>query len=456
MRILQLKKRLFVVAVCVIFICFTVHVAEAQTFDFSKIIFNNHTYHPDIASVKVGVRGITEDEIEMAKARSIGAEKLAFFPPVIHLNGDDKIVLTFDDLSSNMKYMRYTLIHCTYDWKPTTTLNVNEYLSRFTEGDVINYTHSRNTLQAYVSFEISFPNENIEISKSGNYLLYVYEDDGGKIIPLITRRIMVVENMVTITPNIQQSTNINERFTHQEITFQIDLNNQRLLNPTNTLKVLVMQNERYDNALLITTPYINQGNVLMYNQRGSITMEGGNEFRIFNTKSLRSNMEGVERIAYLSDNAHVYLFLEGDRQYKAYASYIDINGYYFNETIDFYTVDEADYARVHFRLQYDKPVNGSIYVFGELTNWQLMEEAKLKYMDMARSWQTDLYVKSGYYNYMYLFVPEGSNVATADLIEGNHWETENRYTFFVYYKPDPSSYDRIIAYTTKYAFPKIK
>ena len=111
MRILQLKKRLFVVAVCVIFICFTVHVAEAQTFDFSKIIFNNHTYHPDIASVKVGVRGITEDEIEMAKARSIGAEKLAFFPPVIHLNGDDKIVLTSDDLSSNMKYMRYTLIH---------------------------------------------------------------------------------------------------------------------------------------------------------------------------------------------------------------------------------------------------------------------------------------------------------------------------------------------------------
>ncbi|MDD3281124.1 MAG: DUF5103 domain-containing protein, partial [Bacteroidales bacterium] len=259
-----------------------------------------------------------------------------------------------------------------------------------------------------------------------------------------------------ITPNIQQSTNINERFTHQEITFHIDLNNQRLLNPTNTLKVLVMQNERYDNALLITTPYINQGNVLMYNQRGSITMEGGNEFRIFNTKSLRSNMEGVERIAYLSDNTHVYLYLEGDRQYKAYASYIDINGYYFNETIDFSTVDEADYARVHFRLQYDKPVSGSIYVFGELTNWQLMEEAKLKYMDMAHSWQTDLYVKSGYYNYMYLFVPEGSNIATSDLIEGNHWETENRYTFFVYYKPDPSSYDRIIAYTTKYAFPKIK
>jgi len=77
-------------------------------------------------------------------------------------------------------------------------------------------------------------------------------------------------------------------------------------------------------------------------------------------------------------------------------------------------------------------------------------------MEYARTWQTQLYLKSGYYNYIYLFVPEGSNVASADLIEGSHWETENRYTFYVYYQADKSSYDRIIGYNSKYSFPKNK
>ncbi len=456
MIIWQTQKKPFIKLGLIGLILFFSGLLKSQSIDFSTLLFTNHIYHQDIASVKVGVSGNGEKESEMARATTIGADNLAFFPPLIHLNSGDKIKLTFDDLSGEIKYMKYTLIHCTYDWKPTASLNVNEYLSRFTEEDVINYAYSRNTLQPYVSFSVSFPNENIQISKSGNYLLYIFEDQGGKIIPLITRRIMVVENLATVTADILQSSDIPLRLTHQEINFQIDLNNQRLNNPAGNIKVLIMQNERYDNALLITKPYINQGNILLYNERGGINIEGGNEFRVFNIKSLRTIMEGVERITSLNGHTHAFLYTEEDKHYKVYENNIDINGYYFNETIDYNTVGEADYVNVHFRLKYDKPIKGSIYVFGELTDWQLLEDAKLKYMEYARTWQTDLYLKSGYYNYMYLFVPEGSSVASADLMEGSHWETENRYTFFVYYKSDPSSYDRIIGYASKYSFPKNK
>ena len=429
---------------------------HSQTVDFSQLVFDNHVYHEDILSVKVGVTGHATQEVEMAKAKAIGADNLAFFPPVIRLHTSDKIKVTFDDLSGEIKYMRYTLIHCTYDWKPTNTLNPNEYLNRFTEDDIINYSFSRNTIQPYVSFSFSFPNEHIEISKSGNYLLYIYEEQGSKIIPLVSKRIMVVEDLVTLTADIIQSSNIPERFTHQEINFQINLNNQRFNSPASNIKVLIMQNERYDNALLVTKPYVNQGNILQYNERGGVTIEGGNEFRTFNIKSLRMTMENIEKISYYDDDYYVYIYTDEDRQYKAYANHIDINGYYFNETSDFATVGEADYAHVFFRLKYDKPFQGDIYVFGELTNWQLQENAKLTYKEYARTWQTDLYLKSGYYNYMYLFLPEGSSVATANLIEGSHWETENRYTFYVYYKSDRSSYDRIIGYNSKYSFPKNK
>ncbi len=426
--------------------------AKSQEIDYDSFIYDNYIYSEDIASVKMEIT--TNDEFENLKTR--GANNMAFFPSVINLHSEDQIKLTFDDLSGDFKYMKYTLIHCTHDWKQTTTLHRNEYLSRFFDDEVIDYTYSRNTMQPYISFIVKVPNENIKIEKSGNYLLYIYQEDGGKIIPLITRRFMVVENIVTIIPNILQSSNISDRFTHQEINFEIDLNNQRFNHPTNNMKVLLMQNERYNNALLINKPYINQGNKLLYNERGAITMEGGNEYRVFNIKSLRTLMENVERISYQSDAVHVYLYTDEDRHYKAYESNKDINGYYFNETIDATTIDEADYAYVHFRLKYDKPFNGDIYVFGELTNWQITKEAKLSYMEYARTWQTQLYLKSGYYNYIYLFIPEGSNIASVDLIEGSHWETENRYTFFLYYQADKMSYDRIIGYTSKYSFPKNK
>ncbi|NLE63714.1 MAG: DUF5103 domain-containing protein [Bacteroidales bacterium] len=444
-------KHLFILA----FVSIVV-ILPAQTDDYDDLIFNNQVYHDDMASVKIEILGASDYYDEFSATSIAGSSSLFFFPPVIRLFTEDKIKCSFDDLSADARFMKYTLIHCTHDWKPTSTLRTNEYLSRFTSDDIIDYTFSSYTLIPYVSFAFSFPNDNIQITKSGNYLLYVYEDKGGEKIPLFTRRFMVVENLVKLTPAIQQSSNIAERFTHQEITLHLDYNGQRLINPPGNLKVLIMQNERFDNALLLTKPYIIQTTGLQYNERGAITMEGGNEFRTFNIKSLRSPMEGVERIANLNNATHVYLYLEEDRKYKAYSSNIDINGYYFNETIDFSSAAESDYAYVHFRLKYDKALKGNIYVFGELTDWNFLEEAKLNYVENAGYWQTSLLLKSGYYNYMYLYVPENSKVASADLIEGSHWETENRYTFFVYYKPDPSSYDRIIGFTTKYAFPRTK
>ena len=445
------KKQLFALVLFLPFIF-----SRAQTYDYSRLIFNNYIYHEEIASVKIGVVGSESNYDQSVGASYLGNNSLAFFPPVIRLFTDDKIKCSFDDLSGDVRFMKFTLIHCTYDWKPTTTLHTNEYLSKFMSDDIIDYTYSTYTFLPYVAYSFSFPNDNIEISKSGNYLLYVYEDNGGESIPLFTRRIMVVETMTKLIPTIIQSTNIPERFTHQEITLQVDYSGQRLINPAENIKVLIMQNERFDNAILLTKPYMVQSSNLMYNERGAITMEGGNEFRTFNIKSLRIPMEGVQQIVNRSDAIYAYLYPDEDRKYKSYVNHIDINGYYFNESIDYNAVGEADYAYVQFRLKFDKPLKGNIYVFGELTSWNFLEEAKLKYVENTAYWQTELLLKSGYYNYMYVYIPENSHVASTDLIEGSHWETENRYTFFVYYNPNPASYDRIIGYTSKYSFPKVK
>jgi hypothetical protein len=106
---------------------------------------------------------------------------------------------------------------------------------------------------------------------------------------------------------------------------------------------------------------------------------------------------------------------------------------------------EAEYTMVHFRLLYDEPViNGNIYVFGGLTNWIYGPHSLMKYNFEERAYETSIYLKQGYYNYEYVYVADGSNEADATFIEGNHFETENNYSIYVYHRPMGGQYDQLI------------
>ena len=83
-------------------------------------------------------------------------------------------------------------------------------------------------------------------------------------------------------------------------------------------------------------------------------------------------------------------------------------------------------------------------MFGKLTDWQIIPEAKLKYNNIYQYWETDFLIKQGMYNYQYVYVPTGTNTIDATYIEGSHYETHNNYTILVYFQEEGSSYDRLI------------
>ena len=56
-------------------------------------------------------------------------------------------------------------------------------------------------------------------------------------------------------------------------------------------------------------------------------------------------------------------------------------------------------------------------------------------------------LKQGGYNYTYAFVPKGSDKATLQNVEGSHWETENEYQVFVYYRGFGERYDHLLCVT---------
>ena len=414
--------------VCGLFCLLFAGLWQLQAQDFQGIVYDNHVYDEAIGGLKVAV----------ADAHCA--------PLVIALGGGQYFNISFDDLNAQLRDLKYTVIHCTYDWKPTPSLMKSEYLSGFGEGYISEYTYSMTTLQHYLNYRFTFPNDDMQPTKSGNYLLCVYEDEDHL---LFTYRLMVVEEKVSVHPEFQASSNVAERFTHQEIRFQVKPEAQRLINPSQSVKVVLMQNRRADNAMLFPKPYAQQGDVLLYDKAGDNTLEGGSEFHRFNMRSMVKTLENVREVSRTEENYHVYVYPDLDRSFKPYISESDIDGCCLllsdTEALAF----ELDYARAHFELQYDHPLDGDLYLFGELTHWRFLPEAKMTYRPDRHSYTGDLYLRAGYYNYTYLYVPRESSRGDWS-VEGTHWETENEYVFLVYYHPGGTDYDQLVGYRQSY------
>lgn len=404
---------------------------EIDSSDYYKsnyLRYENFAYQPGIKSVLLTLK---TDELQ---------------PPIIRLNSDDQLLLRFDDLSAEFKNLSYTFIHCNADWQPS-ILSETEYMQGFTENFITDYTFSLNTLQKFIHYQVEFPNSNSQLTKSGNYIIFVYQDNN-KEKPVLTRRFILYEDKVQITPRVKRPTLTPYRNYKQEIDFTINHSGYPLINPYSDLKVVLMQNFRWDNAITNLKPLFIKGEELIYDYEEENLFPGNNEFRNFDIKSLRFQ---TERINYyvLSDTAnHAYLLTDEKRSYSRYSTIRDINGNYVvrvQEGAD--NNRDADYVWVHFRLSMPLPLTtGSLYVFGALTDWTFKEEAKLKYDERTETYYTSLYLKQGYYNYVYTFLEDGKTTSDDATIEGMHFETENDYGILVYHRPPGRYFDEVIAF----------
>ena len=144
----------------------------------------------------------------------------------------------------------------------------------------------------------------------------------------------------------------------------------------------MMQNNRSDNVINGIQPNFVKNNELVYDHDEDNLFEGGNEFRGIDLKNLKFKPSMIEDVVVEKDKYyHVYLMDDEPRSYLRYSTMEDINGKFLIKKDDALNTDiEADYLYVHFSLPYDMPeTNGDIYIFGQLTDWQLNEDYKMIY-----------------------------------------------------------------------------
>ena len=365
--------------------------------------------------------------------------------PVAQLgNGDEQLTLTFDDLEQVDRYYKYTFIHCTHDWKPS-EMNPIEYLDGFMEDELTEYNYSFNTVTHYVHHSLTFPTPNMRFTRSGNYILFVYDDTPDK--PVLTRRFMVLEtDPAGIDGEVHAASDVNDRFTKQEIDFSVATGNYLIRNPILTVHATIKQNGRWDNAIYGLTYRAGYPGVLSFDfDDGRNVMPGGAEFRTFDISTLHSNADRIVGITYANHENQAYVLQDEARPFGAYESRSTMKGDCFFRNRDMQNAYSEDDVNTHFTLKCPFPIEGgSVYVFGKLTDWRILPEAKLKYNSNYQYWEADFLIKQGMYNYQYVYVPTGTSTIDATYIEGSHFETLNNYTVLVYFREEGSSYDRLI------------
>ena len=363
---------------------------------------------------------------------------------------ENTLEISFDEMSHDVHQYSYRVVHCNRDWTES-DISSYEYVDGFTTADIVDYEHSMNTQQAYTHYSFAFPNEDMQLKASGNYVVQIYEDgDQEQVVAEVCLR--VVEPIVGIDMNVRANTDIEFNGRYQQL--DIDVQTKALnLCDVGEVKVVVEQNGRWDNQVVLEKPTFVEPNRLRYVNQKSLIFEGGNEFRRFDSYSTYYAGYHVSRIAYQQGDYHAVLEADkvrgtmaagAGREGLGYLTDVDANGQWVvNCEKSDYVDTEAEYMWVHFILPVNMPLMTPVFVGGDLFHNTYTMANMMQYDAENKCYYLYAYLKQGGYNYMY-YTRDANGVVSLLSIEGSHWQTRNEYAVDVYFRPFGGRYDRLV------------
>ena len=394
-----------------------------------RVRFENHVYDPGIHTVLLYPTDGGEDGRFMLQ------------DPVVLLGDDVPLRLEFDELGNQFRNYYVRLIHCNGDWTKS-ILNDIEFLDQYNQFLIDDYEISINTRLPYLHYRFRLP----RVKVSGNYLLLVFRENDEKDV-VLTRRFVVYEDQVNVRTEVKFSTGIPERPTHQQVDFEVYYPRFDMVNPQLNVRAVVRQNGRWDNALQLKPLFFDPNERTLdyryFNLENNFL--GLNEYRNMDLRSIRFQGLGVGRVVREDDRVDMYMQPDLPRRQSVYAQLIDINGRLVIENFEQRRgAAEADYVYTHFELR-TPPVEGEVYVFGQLSNWETRPETRLTYDADKGAYEGVLLLKQGYYNYSYAWrKPDGT--LDESYFEGSYNITENRYDVLIYYRNPATRADRVVGY----------
>lgn len=351
--------------------------------------------------------------------------------------------LQFDDLFGNEADYFYEIIHCDYNWIPT-DIPKNEYLQGFDNQRIQDYTNSFNTLQIYSHYKLAIPNQHTQqLLISGNYMLKVLNSDRELV---FSRKFILHEDLASVPIQVKRARTVPNLESKQNLEFTIKSKIITFQNPLKNIKVVLLQNGKFNSAIKNIKPQYTIGNDLIYKYDAETQFWAGNEFLYFENKDIRAANNNVSRVDSSTDIYNSYLYTNNARTNFPYSITQDINGNFVVRNLNAANDEiEADYAWVYFSLSAPTfRLNKDIYINGMFNNYSLAPEYKMDYNPKKGIYEKALLIKQGFTNFEYTVADTNKKIDYPNAIDGNFYQTENDYTILVYYRENTDRYDRVI------------
>jgi hypothetical protein len=359
--------------------------------------------------------------------------------PAITSVEQQNLMLEFDDLNSNREIYYAKIIHCNYDWTKSVLMDL-DFLDVYNEFTINNYEYSMDSHIPYNHYWFNVP----QVKIPGNYLLIVYRG-GNKEDLILSKRFMVYDTRVNF---------VNERnlvgagsvaSLNQQFNFTINYKNMEVINPLDNFKVVIRQNQRWDNLASDVRPSFvreveKEIEYRFFDEKKMF--KGGNEFRYFDLRSLISPGWNVATVNKTTKPFEAFIQRDKPKTNEAYSQLKDLNGGFILDNYDYREASFSNYVYVNFTLA-SRPLPGDVYVTGAFNYWNLDDENLMYYDSAAKEYQGRTLLKQGRYDYQYIVK---SDELPPYYIEGSHFETENSYEVFVYYRPFNPKADLLIGY----------
>ena len=354
----------------------------------------------------------------------------------------DTFQFQFDDLFGNEANYYYKITHCDYDWKQS-QLSVNEYVNGFDTQRIQDYSNSLNTLQIYSHYKISFPNKFTQLKVSGNFIISVLNDDKEVV---FSRKFIVYENLVSVPVQVKRARNVKEVNFKHNIDFSVKSASINFQSPLTNIKVLLMQNGKFNNAITNIKPMYTIGNDLIYKYDAQTQFWAGNEYLYFENKNIRASNNSIAHVDTSSSIYGFYLYANSPRNNSPYTYFPDINGNFVVNNISAENNEiEADYSWIYFSLSAPSYFGKKdIYITGMFNNYALTDENKMDFNSSKGTYEKALMIKQGFTNYQYVIANEKGKIDEENAVDGNFYQTENNYFAIIYYRENNQRYDRVI------------
>ncbi len=355
--------------------------------------------------------------------------------PSIRLGGGDFLTLRFDELGGTSRLYRVRVRHRNADWSDSRLLS-DFYLRGYREDLIEGGRPSSVQDPHYMHYHYRFPNENMQLRLSGNYLLEVLDYESSRV--LFSLPFFVHENTGNLDVELEEIYGLDARYGVHHQPFSRFRYPSFVVSPVTDLDVYFVQNRFWGRARKADEYDMSESGVYRTYLSRPESFIGVYEFRPLDLR--RFDAAGPEVVEVRSGTIPPQVWLFRD------VVNLDVNPRRRTSVTHGFPRDDhrARYVDVRFELELpEREVTDlPIYVYGPFNNWTINEANRMEYQSATDSWVGRAIIKEGQYDYKYALVDRGR---IDDLrLDASFSSTAQEYTTLVYFRDPGLQADRLL------------